>query len=154
MRAVPGAHVWLGQAHSLPRHSTAPVHPRHLLWKTREKEEVVFFRAGFSPILSEGVPGWGEGWGIFALLSPLSRLEGVCGCLSLNALSKHPKILQKIVVRGSGGEGGRGKGKRDFNPLLTPLPSCTNELQDSQGQAALRASRSVEVTQPCPWRLG
>lgn len=42
----------------------------------------------------------------------------------------------------------------DFNPLLTPLPSCTNELQNSQGQAALHALRSVEVAQPCPWRLG
>lgn len=55
--------------------------------------------------------------------------------------------LKKIVAY----EGRRGG---DFNPLLTPLPSCTNEVQNSQGQAALHASRSVKVTQPCPWSLG
>lgn len=86
----------LGQAHSLPRHCPAPLHPRHLLWKTQEKEE----EGGTSPILSEGVPVTvrNEGWGILALLSPLSRVEGVCGCRSLKALSEHPKFLEKMLL--------------------------------------------------------
>lgn len=52
----------LEQAHALPRHCTAPLHPGHLLWKTQEKEE----EGGSSPRLSEGVPVivWNEGWGI------------------------------------------------------------------------------------------
>jgi len=53
-RDVLGARVWLGRARFLPAQSL--LHPSHLLYRTREKEEVVFFWAGFSLTPSEGLP--------------------------------------------------------------------------------------------------
>lgn len=61
--------------------------------------------------------------------------------MPLNALLEIQCSSFEKLLLGAGGGG--------FNPSLTPLPGCKNEVQNSQSKAVCIALQEVPSTAPC-----